>query len=98
VTPVPVEIANAAFALGEVGSVSPPVRSQDGFHILKMTARRPAVVQPIANVTGQIQERLVRERRKRAAEELGREVRARINPTIDEARLKAAQLGGGPAR
>lgn len=43
----------------KVGEISEPVRTDHGFHILKLEAHDQVGVKPLAEVSGQIQERLV---------------------------------------
>jgi peptidyl-prolyl cis-trans isomerase C len=59
----PNAVIDAAFMLKAVGSVSPPIESPKGFHILRLTGRRPSFVRPFSEVRQQIQARLYHELR-----------------------------------
>ena len=52
------EFEDAAFAL-KPGEISEPVKSQFGYHIIKVEGRRPAGVQPLAEVRDAIRDKLV---------------------------------------
>jgi hypothetical protein len=52
----PRSVVQAAFALPLPGSVSGPVQSERGFHVLKLIARRRATTQPLSQVEGQIRD------------------------------------------
>jgi peptidyl-prolyl cis-trans isomerase D len=52
------QFEDAAFAL-KPGGVSTPVRTQFGYHIIKLEEQRPAAVRPLAEVRDQIKDKLV---------------------------------------
>jgi len=52
------EFEDAAFSL-KAGEVSQPVRSQFGYHVIKVDERRPASVSPLADVRDIVREKLV---------------------------------------
>ncbi len=52
------EFEDAAFSL-PVGGVSGPVKSQFGYHIIKVEERRPAGLQPLEEVRERVRERVV---------------------------------------
>jgi len=52
------EFEDAAFSL-KAGEVSQPVKSQFGYHIIKVDERRPASVSPLSDVSDIIREKLV---------------------------------------
>ncbi|HEY5618877.1 MAG TPA: peptidyl-prolyl cis-trans isomerase [Vicinamibacterales bacterium] len=55
------EFETAAFAL-EAGQVSDIIKSQFGFHIIKVVDKKPAVTRPFEEVRAQIEEQLKRQR------------------------------------
>ena len=46
----------------KVGAISEPIRTDHGFHIVKLEAHDTVGVKPFAEVSGQIQEKLVSEK------------------------------------
>lgn len=58
-------LENAVFSM-EVGEVSEPIRSQYGFHLVKLTAVQPSRVKPFESVQAQLAERY----RKQQAEQI----------------------------
>jgi peptidyl-prolyl cis-trans isomerase C len=62
-TAYPKPVVDAAFKLAEVGDVSPPVKTDKGWVVLKLTQKRPGFNRPLAEVKRQIQQRLFRDTR-----------------------------------
>lgn len=96
--PVDPALVEAAFALTEVGAVSPePVQVGEHWSIVKLTGRRPAEVRTLEQVADGIRLRLWRERRQQAVEELVRRLRQENPPEIHEERARAIRLDPLPA-
>jgi len=72
------EFEQAAFTM-DVGQISDLIQTQYGFHIIKVTDKRPAVVKPLDEVKAQIEDQLKWERAQnqatRLAESLSEEIR-----------------------
>jgi len=66
-----------------VGTLAPVTRTPYGYHVIKVTAERPAGVTPFAEVRDELRERLKRERADDAAEALAREIRAAAASAAD---------------
>jgi peptidyl-prolyl cis-trans isomerase C len=65
-TTYPKAVVDAAFKLGDVGDVSPPVKTDKGWVVLKLTQKRPGFNRPLPEVKHQIQQRLFRDTRTKA--------------------------------
>jgi peptidyl-prolyl cis-trans isomerase C len=65
-TVYPKPVVESAFKLNEVGDVSPPVKTDKGWVVLKLTQKRPGFNRPLPEVKRQIQQRLFRDTRTKA--------------------------------
>lgn len=83
----PKPLVEAAFALGEVGDVSAPVQSDRGWHVLRLTQKRPGFSRPFAEVKNEIRMRLYREMRSKKMEEFVAEMKNKVKVEINEAEL-----------
>lgn len=84
----PNEVAEAAFALANVGDLSPRVvQSAEGFHIVKLIARRQAMHRTLEEVERPIQNRLYRERRESMQRALVERLRRQANVREDDSAL-----------
>jgi peptidyl-prolyl cis-trans isomerase C len=95
---LPAEIVKASFALTNVGDVSEPVKSSGGFHILKLTGRRKALVRTLDEVKPQIKNRLYREKRQTAMDDFVKKLREKASVEVHEDRLAKVVVdtsGGG---
>jgi peptidyl-prolyl cis-trans isomerase C len=97
----PKALVDAAFAMTQVNEVVGPVTSDKGFHILKLTDRRPEVTRPLAEVKVDIQKRLLDQMRAQRKREMAEEMRKSIRVEIYEDELAKIALapttdGGRP--
>jgi peptidyl-prolyl cis-trans isomerase D len=82
------DFERAAFALADVGAISPVVKSSYGYHIIKLVALEPAKVQPLSEVSADIADRLKQERATAAFYELQQrlaEVSFEVPDTLEDA-------------
>lgn len=90
------ELAAAAFALVKTGEVSGVVESDRGFHILKLTARQPAVNRAFDEVRAQISARLSREANAKQFDSFVAKLRESAKIEIVDAELDKVQIGTQP--
>jgi peptidyl-prolyl cis-trans isomerase C len=83
------EFAKAAFAL-KVGEISEPVKTQFGWHIIKVTDRKPAGTKPFDEVKGEIEQKLLGERQQAAYEELLAKLRKDADIKVNSDKLGEA--------
>ena len=83
----PKALVDAAFAMTQVNDVVGPIASDKGFHILKLTERRPELLRPLAEVKVDIQKRLLEQMRAQKKRELVEEARKSVRVEIDESEL-----------
>jgi parvulin-like peptidyl-prolyl isomerase len=86
-TQFPPALIEAAYALKEVGDVSPPVASDKGFHVVKLTQRRAGFTRPIEAVAGEIRRLILRDRRAKKMEEMVAHMREKLKVEIYEDQL-----------
>ena len=91
----PKPLVDAAFALKDPGDVSAPVRSDKGWHVLKLVERRKGSAQPIADVTEEIRKRLFPELRTAAKDKMIAELKKRSDIQVFEERLGRVYLDIG---
>jgi peptidyl-prolyl cis-trans isomerase C len=101
---LPREVVEAAFKLQNIGDVSPPIKTQHGFAILKLTGQRKALTRSLDDVRQQIRGKLFRERRQKKMDEFEAELRSKARVEVHPERLArvsvdttASQNGLAPA-
>lgn len=92
---MPRQFDDVAFRL-KVNQVSSVVSTNYGFHIFKLLAKRPARSKPLSEVKGQIEQKLVGEKRERAQAEYVKTLRNKAVIKVNEAML--ATTGAGRAQ
>lgn len=90
------EFEKAAFALKD-GEISGPVKTQFGWHIIKITARKPATVKSYDEVKSEIEQRLVQEKQKKAYEDLMASLKAGADIKINDTAIGKGEPEKAPA-
>jgi hypothetical protein len=67
---LPTALVEAALGLRSPGEVAGPVHTDSGYEVLRLVSRRAGAVSPFSSVEEQIRQRLYRERRTKALDEL----------------------------
>jgi peptidyl-prolyl cis-trans isomerase C len=96
---VPKPLVDAAFALQNIGDVSPAVKTEQGVVILKLTGRRKALNRTFEEVKQQIRNKLYRDKRQDSMESFVKNLRDKANVKVDEGKLAKVQIEGvGPGQ
>jgi parvulin-like peptidyl-prolyl isomerase len=83
----PRPLVEAAFKLTEVGDVAGPIKSDKGYHIIKLTQKKPGFTRPLAEVKRQIQQRLFRDLRTKSMDAFIADLRKKSKIEIYEDKL-----------
>ena len=99
-TAYPKPIVEAAFKLAEVGDVAPPIKTDKGWAVIRLTQKRPGFNRPLAEVKRQIQQRLFRDTRTKAMDNFVAELKKKSAIEINEENLAKVVIdtGTGAAR
>jgi peptidyl-prolyl cis-trans isomerase C len=97
-TTVPKPIVDAAFNLKEVGDLAPPVKTDKGWAIIRLTQKRPGFNRPLAEAKRQIQQRLFRDLRSKAMDTFVDDLKKKSSISIsDENLAKVVVEAGAPS-
>jgi peptidyl-prolyl cis-trans isomerase C len=91
----PRPLVEAAFKLTEVGDVAGPIKSDKGYHIIKLTQKKPGFTRPLAEVKRQIQQRLFRDLRTKSMDAFIADLRQKSKIDIDEDKLGKVLIDSG---
>jgi peptidyl-prolyl cis-trans isomerase C len=91
---VPKPVIEAAFKLQKRGEVAGPVKSDRGWHVIKLTHRKKAINRKMDDpkVRQQIVTRILRQRRRKALEAFKKELRGKAKVKIYDDRLAAVKV------
>jgi peptidyl-prolyl cis-trans isomerase C len=99
-TRYPRPIVDAAFKLTEVGEVAPPIKTDKGWAVIRLTQKRPGFNRPLAEVKRTIQQRLFRDTRTKAMDSFVAELKKKAAIEIKEDNLSKVVIdtgtGAGP--
>jgi peptidyl-prolyl cis-trans isomerase C len=91
---VPKEIVDASFKLQNIGDNSPPVKTSQGWAVLKLTGRRKAMSRSFEETKTTIKNRLYRDKRQDGMDGFVKKLREKSKVNIDEGKLAKVQVEG----
>ncbi len=86
------EFTDAAFALKKIGDISPLVKTQYGFHIIKLTGKKDAVEKTLHDVSRRIESTLKAEKRKEAYNKEMENIKKETGFTLDESVIRSINM------
>ncbi len=91
----PKPLVEAAFKLADVGDVAGPIKTDKGYHIIKLTQKKPGFTRPLAEVKRQIQQRLFRDLRTKSMDAFIADLRQKAKIDIYEDKLNKVLIDTG---
>lgn len=91
-TKLPKEVVEAAFAIKDVGDVAGPVKSAQGFHVLRLVQKRPGFSRPLAEVKPELIRRIKQERRAKQLQAWIDDMHKRYKIEVFEDRLAQVKI------
>jgi peptidyl-prolyl cis-trans isomerase C len=82
------EYEATAFKLTKVGQISPPIKTQLGYHIIQLQGMKPPASTPYEEVKEFIKQRLVQERQNEVLEKYVADLKSKAKITVNEELLK----------
>jgi peptidyl-prolyl cis-trans isomerase C len=95
---VPKPIVEAAFKLKDVGDLAPPVKTDKGWAVVRLTQKRPGFNRPLPEVKRQIQQRLFRDLRSKAMDAFVDDLKKKSSITINDDNLAKVVVEAGTSR
>jgi peptidyl-prolyl cis-trans isomerase C len=92
---IPRPVVDAAFKLSEIGDVAGPIKTDKGYHIIKLTQKKPGFARPLAEVKRQIQQRLFRDLRTKSMDAFIADLRKKSKIDIHEDMLAKVLIDAG---
>jgi peptidyl-prolyl cis-trans isomerase C len=91
------EYESVAFKLAKVGQISPPVKTQLGYHIIQLQGMKPPAYTPYEEVKEFIKQRIAQERQNDVLEKYVADLRSKAKITVNAELLKGEGDKGGAA-
>ncbi len=86
------EIIVAAFKMEKPGTISGPIKTKEGFHIIRLTHRRKAFKRTFDEVKDQIEQRILRRKRSEVVQSYVKELREKAKLEINDEELKTLKV------
>src|SRR5262249_370027 len=80
-------IVEAAFKLQDIGDTTECLQSMSGWHILKLTQRKPGFAKPLSEVKRQIQQRVFRDFRQKAMDDFVADMKKKVKVSVYDDKL-----------
>jgi peptidyl-prolyl cis-trans isomerase C len=94
-TAYPKPIVEASFKLAEIGDVAPPLKTDKGWAVVRLTQKRPGFSRPLPEVKRQIQQRLFRDVRTKAMDNFIADLKKQSNIELHEENLGKVVIDTG---
>jgi hypothetical protein len=86
-------ILDALFSLKEVGEIYPSlIKSEKGYHLIQKTGERPAFSRSLENVSQEIKNQLLRQKKNKAMESYVDQMKKQVEINIDEKALSEMKI------
>lgn len=90
------EFEDAIFAMN-VGEIRGPIKTQFGFHIVKLEDKKPAENQPLDQVENAVRNKVLTDKRQAKLEEVRKELFTKYHVEFDTSKVKDIRVGSGNA-
>jgi peptidyl-prolyl cis-trans isomerase C len=94
-TVYPRPVVDAAFKMTEIGEISPPVKIDKGWAVLRLSQKRPGFSRPLAEVKRQIQQRLFRDMRTKSLDTFIADMKKKSDVEIHDDNLAKVVIDTG---
>lgn len=89
---IPSGVVSASFSLSEIGEVAGPIQTKNGFYVIKLMGKRPALNRTFEQVRTKIQNRIYQNQRTAAQKAYVRRLKSSANVQVFEKNLQKIKL------